>query len=110
FRAVGEASGSTEETLKAFETFVKQPGVPLFDLHLACANGRATVEVKQQRLRPVGSLAADARWSTPACFSYPADGTLQTHCANIMGDAARVELPGSSCPAWVVGNARGVGH
>jgi len=110
FRAIGEASGSTEETLRAFETFVQQPGVPLFDVHLACARGKATLEVKQQRLRPVGSTAADARWSTPACFRYPADGKLASQCATITGDVARVTLDAPSCPAWVVGNARGVGH
>ena len=110
FRAVGEASGSTEETLRAFETFVQQPGVPLFDFHLACAHGKATLQVRQQRLRPVGSTAADSRWSTPACFRYPAGGTLQSQCTTVAGDVARVALEGASCPAWVVGNARGVGH
>ena len=110
FRAIGEASGSTEDTLRAFETFVQQPGAPLFDLNLACAGGQATLEVKQQRLRPKGSTAGDARWSTPACFRYPAGGTLKSQCATITGDTARVKLEAPSCPAWAVGNARGVGH
>jgi alanyl aminopeptidase len=110
FRAVGEASGSTAETLRAFETFVEQPGAPLFDAKLACAGGRATLEVTQQRLRPTGSRAADARWSTPACFRYPAGGELRTQCAAIAGDVARIPLEAPSCPAWAVGNARGVGH
>jgi len=66
--------------------------------------------VKQQRLRPVGSRGADGRWSTPACFRYPSGGSLRSQCATISGDVTRVAFPEAACPAWVVGNARGVGH
>ncbi len=109
FRAIAEASGSTDETLRAFRAFVDQSAVPLINAALQCNDGRATLELTQARLKPAGSRAADARWSTPVCFRYPgSDGAAHSQCTTIAGDAGRLAL--DSCPAWIVGNEHGAGH
>ena len=111
FRALGEASGRTEDALKAFATFIEQPGVPLVAARLRCEKGRASLEISQERLRPAGSSAAPMEWITPACFRYPSASGLATQCAEVGSAKARVALAGAPhCPAWVTGNAGGVGH
>src|SRR5881394_221264 len=66
-RAVGEAAGRGPDALAVFRGFIEQPGVPLLDVSLDCTQS-PPLEVRQQRLRPVGSSAPELRWTTPACF------------------------------------------
>ena len=111
FRALGEASGRNADALRAFATFVEQPGVPLVSASLRCEQGRASLHISQQRLRPAGSTAAPLEWITPACFRYPSAGGLATQCAEIGSAKTRVALADTPhCPAWVAGNSGGVGH
>jgi alanyl aminopeptidase len=100
FRALGEASGGGRATLEIFRAFIQQPGVPLIDVALDCNKG---LELSQQRLRPVGSQAAEVHWTTPACFRVGA----QTQCADIGNGAQAVALEGASCPAWLLANPGG---
>jgi alanyl aminopeptidase len=116
FAAIASASGRGPETIKAFEAFVDQPGAPLIDLELGCAKSPATIDVSQQRFRPVGSKAPPLEWTTPACFRYPAPvpgamGDGRTQCEAITNAARSIPFAGDpACPAWLVGNAGGTGH
>jgi alanyl aminopeptidase len=101
-RALGEAAGRGPEALAVFRGFIEQPGVPLLDVALDCAKEPA-VEVRQQRLRPVGSRAPELQWTTPACFR---DGS-RTQCADIGASPQRVPLAGPACPAALVANVAG---
>ena len=101
-RAVGEAAGRGPEALAVFRGFIEQPGVPLLDLALDCAQAPA-VEVRQQRLRPVGSSAPELQWTTPACFR---DGA-RAQCADIRAQTQRVPLTAKACPAWLIANPDG---
>src|SRR6267142_5199041 len=101
-RALGEAAGRGPEALAVFRGFIEQPGVPLLDIALDCAKDPA-VEVRQQRLRPVGSRAPELQWTTPACFR---DGS-RTQCADIGASPQRVPLSGPACPAALVANVAG---
>ena len=99
-RSLGEAAGRGPEAIAVFRGFIEQPGVPLLDVSQNCS----TVEVRQQRLRPVGSPAPELQWTTPACFR---DGA-RTQCADIGSAPQRVALSaGASCPAWVLANPEG---
>jgi alanyl aminopeptidase len=110
FRALGEAAGDSQAAVRGFKAFVSQPGAPLVDAALRC-EGRAELEVRQQRFRPKGSRAPELEWTTPACFRYSVEGKEATHCAAIDKDTRKVELPVfESCPDWIVGNAGGRGH
>jgi alanyl aminopeptidase len=56
-------------------------------------------------------MAPDLSWTTPACFRYSVGGKEVTHCAAVDQWTRRIALPDApSCPAWLVGNAGGVGH
>jgi len=112
FHAIAEASGSTDATMRAFEGFIDKSGVPLVDAKLQCGGEKPVVELTQARLKPAGSKAPDAQWTTPACFVYPGkDGSTKTQCTFIDGPSARLALDDAgSCPAWIAGNARGAGH
>ena len=111
FRAIGAASGRPE-TVAALQGFVDQPGVPLIDVALRCEKGSASLEISQQRLRPVGSKAEERDWMTPACFRYPGrDGKVHTQCAEVRKANAPLKLASADrCPAWILGNAGGTGH
>ncbi|HYL88255.1 MAG TPA: M1 family metallopeptidase [Burkholderiales bacterium] len=101
-KAIGEAAGRGPEALATFRAFIEQPGVPLLDIALDCSQA-PLLDVRQQRLRPVGSSAPDLRWTTPACFRQGA----RTECADIKGKSERVLLAGGACPAWLLANPGG---
>ena len=102
-RALGEAAGRGDDALKVFRAFIDQPGVPLVDVALTCEANRAALELRQQRLNPLGTAVGDARWTTPVCVRSGA----QTQCSDITNGAHRVALTGASCPAFVMANAGG---
>jgi len=101
-RALGESAGRGPEALAVFRGFIEQPGVPLLDVALNCAQAPA-VEVRQQRLRPVGSRAPELQWTVPACWR---SGSSK-QCADIGAGAQRVPLAGPACPAALVANVDG---
>jgi puromycin-sensitive aminopeptidase len=99
---------------KVMSTFVDQPGAPLVSLETRCAAaqsaGSQPVEaLQQQRFRIATAAAAQKAaaetWNVPVCVRLP-DGTSK--CDMLMKSAGTMPLP--SCPAWVVGNAGGLGY
>ena len=110
FRALGEAAGDSGRVLDAFRGFVDQPGAPLIEAIVDCT-GPPAVVVEQRRLRPEGTTAAELSWTAPVCFRYRVEGRDHTHCAPVDEWTRRIALPNArSCPAWLVGNAGGMGH
>ncbi len=119
FAAIGAASGKGDAAVRALEGFIDQSGAPQLDLALRCAASPAaagsnaavaTLDVVQQRFRPVGSQAPDASWTTPACFRYAAGGKLHEQCAQIHDGAQAIALEEApACPDWIAGNADGAG-
>ena len=107
FRALGDAAGQGAPALAVFRSFIEQPGVPMIDMSLQCRSPAAVLEAAQKRMRPVGSTATEMRWTTPACFTYPRDGKLETKCAELGNGAARITLAAGRCPEWAMGNAEG---
>ncbi|HUP30413.1 MAG TPA: M1 family aminopeptidase [Usitatibacter sp.] len=110
FKEIGAASGRGDTAVAAFRSFVDQPGLPLVDVSVKCAKGGVTLEVSQQRFKPLGTRGADAQWTTPACFRYESGGQVRKQCAEITGRQVIELKEARSCPAWVVGNADGAGH
>ncbi|MDQ3347107.1 MAG: M1 family metallopeptidase [Acidobacteriota bacterium] len=86
--------------------FVEQPGVPIVTAAVACAGGRGTVELQEERRRPgAGRRAAPPRrWTIPVCVKTPDGNTTR----EIAASTARLSL--DSCPAWVMANAGGRGY
>jgi alanyl aminopeptidase len=112
FAALGAASEHPDAARKAFTAFIDQPGAPQIDVALRCEEGAApTLDAAQHRFRPVGSTAAEMEWTTPACFTYRADGKLGKQCFEVTNGSHRLVLAeAKSCPDWIMGNAGGVGH
>ncbi len=104
-RAIGEAAGRGPEALATFRAFIEQPGVPLLDITLDCSKA-PLLDIRQQRLRPVGSSAPELHWTTPACFR---DGR-RTECADIKHSSEQVLLEGGACPAWLIANPGGTSY
>lgn len=109
FGAIAEASGQGPAAIAAFESFVRRPGAPLVDAKLQCGAGGARLALAQSRLRPVGSAAADERWTIPMCVLQRRGGKDATQCAQLPPEGAPLDL-GAGCPEWVLGNAGGAGH
>jgi hypothetical protein len=65
--------------------------------------------LQQQRYKPLGSaIESDAyHWTIPLCV-LTSDG--ERHCALIDQVEQDIELPGTSCPRWVLPNAGGSGY
>lgn len=104
-RAVGEAAGKGPEALAVFRSFIEQPGVPLLDVVLDCTQD-PPLEVRQQRLRPVGSTAPELHWTTPACFR----DANSTQCTDLRSTKQGVTLSGAACPAWLIANPGGTSY
>jgi aminopeptidase N len=89
--------------------FVDQPGVPMVDPSIKCADGRGVATVSHET--PPAAVgrgnrrAAPRTWNIPVCVKTP-DG--KTTC-DVVG-AKPVDLPLDSCPAWVMANAGARGY
>jgi alanyl aminopeptidase len=110
FRALAESAGDAGAVVEALRGFVDQPGAPLIEAIVDCT-GPPSVVVEQRRLRPEGTAAPELAWTVPLCVRYRVDGQVHTHCAPVDAWTRRVVLPDArACPAWLVGNAGGLGH
>jgi puromycin-sensitive aminopeptidase len=93
---------------KVMPTFVDQPGLPLVNVNISCANGSAMVALSQERYTtgaaapPVG---AGQVWQIPVCLRLP-DG--KTKCDLL--DQKSEAIPVDGCPAWVMANAGARGY
>lgn len=109
FDAIAGASQDPDLAVKAFRTFVDQPGAPLIDVRVRCDGARATLDVEPHRFVPKGRQREDGQWITPACFRYADGNQLRKQCSEIRGRQS-VPVQSRACPAWVAGNADGAGH
>jgi alanyl aminopeptidase len=106
------AAASKPEYAAAFRTFLDQIGVPELKTTLACSEGKnPVIHVEQQRLLPAGSTGeVHATWRVPFCVAYPNGSGRAQSCKLITQQQDDVELQGSSCPSWYLGNAREIGY
>jgi len=103
-KALSAASGKPVERI--LPTFVNQPGVPLVDVSLSCANGRTAVTLKQQRFFIDPSQNDAGRWQIPICLKAPGqDGPL---CDVLTEPSRTITLAG--CAPWVFANAGADGY
>jgi alanyl aminopeptidase len=102
------ATGGPADVAAAFRSFLLQPGVPLIEARVACANGRGTATLRQSRYLPLGSKGdARLRWRVPVCLRYDAGG-VREKCVLLSAAEEQVALGG--CPVWLHPNAGGAGY
>ena len=104
-KAIAGASGKPVERI--LPTFVNQPGVPLLDVSLVCANGKSTVMLKQQRFSVDASSTATGRWQIPICIKVPGQATPA--CEVMTEESLTINVAGA-CTPWVFANAGAHGY
>ncbi len=104
-KSIAGASGKPVERI--LPTFVNQPGVPLIDVSIACANGRTAVTLKQQRFVIDAARPEPGRWQIPICLKVP--GQAVPACEVMTEESQTMNLPGA-CTPWVFANAGAHGY
>jgi aminopeptidase N len=97
------------EAAEVFRGFVDQPGVPRITAELQCRPGApARLRLAQERYLPLGSKGqTEPLWKVPVCVRTEAGAKACTVLREATGE---LELPGGSCPRWVLLNADGAGY
>jgi cytosol alanyl aminopeptidase len=105
-------SGGDSTVVRAFSTFLDQPGVPLVTAHLSCGSGTAQLQLSQQRFLPRGSQgSADQLWDIPVCVSYPSGNGDERQCTLVTNKNATLRFAkAKGCPAWTYANADEAGY
>src|SRR3954469_642124 len=104
-KAIAAASGKPVERI--LPTFINQPGVPLLNVSLACANGRNAVTLKQQRFFVDASNNEAGRWQIPICLKAP--GQTLPSC-DVLTEESRTMTVAGACTPWVFANAGAHGY
>jgi alanyl aminopeptidase len=110
--SVAEGSGRSEIEA-AFKSFIEQPGVPLLNVQVNCAQGQApTMEVSQTRYAPLGSTIDPqaSEWLVPMCVSYQDGGVSKSECTMLRESQQSVPLDATDCPSLLHPNADGAGY
>jgi len=104
-KAIAGTSGKPVERI--LPTFVNQPGVPLIDVSIACANGQTAVTLTQRRFSIDAAKAEPGRWQIPICVKAP--GRATPSC-EVMSDESRTVNLAGVCAPWVFANAGAHGY
>ena len=97
---------------RILSSFVEQPGAPVVNLKLQCADGSATATLSQQRYfydRVRFNRKNEELWKIPVCMEEPGQGSGQTSsCVVLSKKEESFQLP--SCAPWVLSNAGASGY
>jgi aminopeptidase N len=104
-KSISATSGKPVERI--LPTFVNQPGVPLLDVSIACANGQTSVSLKQQRFFVDGTQAGGERWQIPICMKVPG---RQVPTCDVLSEESKTLTLGGACVPWVFANAGAKGY
>jgi len=110
--SVAEGSGRPE-IAAAFHSYIEQPGVPLLDVQVNCAEGQApSLQVTQSRYAPLGSSIdpAASQWLVPMCIEYQDGGASKSECVMLQERQQNVPLDADNCPSALHPNADGAGY
>jgi alanyl aminopeptidase len=87
---------------KAFESFVRQPGLPLIEVELL-GDGRASVS--QQRFVFAGDELPALQWTIPVSLKYSIDGEIHTQDLVLDQRSQLIELKHEGNVQWVYPNS-----
>lgn len=112
-QSLADASGNPD-IVNAFQSFLRQPGVPLVGIDWSCPERQgATVNVTltQSRYVPLGSSGQPGKiWQIPVCLAYWAEGARMQDCMLLTKPVQTVALKAKSCPSAIMPNANGAGY
>ena len=106
--AIARTSGKPVDRI--MPTFVNQPGTPLVEAAIACADGRTSLTLAQQRfsLEPLPPAAAGETWQIPVCLKSAEPGGAR--CDVLDEQKETIALDAKSCAPWVFVNAGAKGY
>ncbi|HSZ73713.1 MAG TPA: M1 family metallopeptidase, partial [Rhizomicrobium sp.] len=96
------ADSKRPEIVKAFHSYVDQPGIPFMQIALACESGKSVAHVSQTKYMRIGLPPQHALWNVPMCF----EAAGKKVCKLVDTQTATVPL-GSACHDTVMPNANG---
>ena len=112
---LAKTSGQGEHFVKAMQSFLDQPGVPLVETSLSNKDGKTVLHVKQQRYLPYGSTGSvNQQWGIPVCVRYGepaaalADSKVQ--CELLEQPEGDIVLKGATASSWYIPNADAAGY
>ena len=101
--------GQNPDVVPAFRSFLEQPGVPLIETGLDCADDSPTLTLRQSRYRPLGSaIDANRRWQVPVCVAALSGDQREQVCHLLTEPDASIPL--GRCPEALLPNAGGAGY
>ncbi len=103
--AVERGAGTDARTV--FESFIRQPGVPLLTAQVQCEDGRPRLSLSQERW-VAGGPVPEQEWVFPVCLRSDLGGG--EFCTVMDAPQKEATLPWTRCPKWVVANAGGRGY
>jgi len=100
----------TPDAERVLRGYLDQPGVPRVSAELQCTPGKAPrLRLAQERFLRAGSTDSTPHlWSIPVCVR--AEGRDARACTLLTTATGELELPGSTCPSWVLLNEGGTGY
>jgi alanyl aminopeptidase len=105
------AATGNHQVHAAFLSFLNQPGVPEVGVELDCKKGHAELELTQRRFLPLGSAGAEQQlWQVPVCVRFGEGKSAKQACTVLTEAHQALLLRTPRCPAWVLGNASGLGY
>lgn len=111
FQSIADGSGNPD-VVNAMKSFVDQPGLPLLNASMSCADGKAELSLSQSRYAPLGSKTQQGQsWQIPVCakFIYT-DGSTSKSCELLKDKVTTTSVSVDSCPVAMTPNENGAGY
>ncbi len=91
------------DVAEGLSSFLTQPGVPLVEAKVVCAQAQPGLQLRQQRSLPAGVTDPSPKtWSFPVCVRAGDAATSERLCTTLKTEQTFVPL--ARCPTWVVLN------
>jgi alanyl aminopeptidase len=108
--ALADAAGN-QQVARFADSFLNQPGVPLFKLDWHCDEGKLELNFQQQRYLPVGStLSPDQKWITPVCLTLIENDQSRRLCHTVSEYRQSFTDSVAQCPSAIMPNNNGSGY
>ncbi|MEH6569668.1 MAG: M1 family metallopeptidase [Halioglobus sp.] len=102
---------NNDDLRAAFDSYIKQPGLPVLASELQCDKSGSYVQFSQQRYLPTGSTGStDQYWTIPVCLSAISQDQSSEQCFLMKEKTHRLTLKSESCPDAILPNAQGHGY
>lgn len=108
--AAASTTQPAADVIKAFNSFLEQPGLPLVEFTSQCTDDGVSINLKQSRYFPLGSSGdREQQWDLPVCVRLGNADETSRVCLMLTAKEQRFDLP-KDCPDWINPNADSAGY